>query len=46
MTLERAIEILKEEYAKAVKQKHIFNPLAYALYQTWRKADERKGGRQ
>lgn len=40
MTVEDAIEILRTEYEKAKKQKWIINPLAYALYQVWKKADE------
>lgn len=39
MTLDIAINMLKVEYEKALKQERIHNPLAYALYQVWRKAD-------
>lgn len=42
MTVEDAIEILRTEYEKAKKQKWIINPLAYALYQVWKKADKQK----
>ena len=42
MTLEEAIEILKAEYERAVKLEWVHNPVAYALYQTWKKADARK----
>lgn len=42
MTLEKAIEILKTEYEKAKKLKWVYNPIAYALYQTWKKADGRR----
>lgn len=46
MTLEDAIEMLKTEYEKAEKQDYILNPIAYALYQVWKKADKkRKRGR-
>lgn len=44
MTLEQAIEMLKEEYEQAKKQGYIRNPLAWALYQVWRAADRKKGG--
>ena len=40
MTLQEAIKLLEEEYERAKGFKHIFNPLAYALYQVWKKADE------
>jgi len=39
MTLEEAIEILKKNYDKAKQLKYINNPLAWALYQTWKEAD-------
>lgn len=42
MTLDSAIRLLKEEYERAQKQEYIKNPLAYALYQVWKKADRRK----
>ena len=42
MTLEQAIEFLKNVYGWAVKQKHIINPLAYALYKTWQEADKKR----
>lgn len=41
MSLEKAIEILRAEYERAVKLEWVHNPIAYALYQTWKKADER-----
>ena len=40
MSLERAITILKIEYEKAKEKPWVTNPVAYALYQTWKKADE------
>ena len=43
MTLEDAIEILKEQYEKAKQLEFVRNPLAYALYHTWRICDK-KGG--
>lgn len=42
MTLEIAIEMLKTEYEKAKKQGYIYNPIAYALYQVWKKADRKR----
>ena len=42
MTIEKAIERLREEYEKAKATAYIFNPLAYALFQVWKEADRRK----
>ena len=43
MTLYRAIKMLEEEDERAKQCDFIHNPLAYALYQVWKKADgERK----
>lgn len=42
MTIEDAIEMLKAEYEKAKQQTWIINPLAYALYQVWKKADRKR----
>lgn len=42
MTLEKAIELIRIEYAHALKLKHIKKPLAYALYQVWKIADRSK----
>lgn len=39
MTLEQAIEKLKQEYEKAQKLEYIRNPLAYALYKIWKEVD-------
>lgn len=39
MTLEKAIDLLKEKYEQAKKLDFVKNPLAYALYQIWAKAD-------
>ena len=39
MTLERAIKILEKEYEKAKKLEWVRNPIAYALYKTWKQAD-------
>lgn len=42
MTLGKAIELLCEEYGKALTLEYVRDPLAYALYHTWKKVDERK----
>ena len=39
MTLENAIDLIKQEYEKASESNYVNNPLAYALYQVWKKAD-------
>ena len=39
MTFESAIDLIKQEYEKASESNYINNPLAYALYQVWEKAD-------
>lgn len=43
MTLQKALKLVEEEYNKAKGILYIRNPLAYALYQVWKKAD-REGG--
>jgi hypothetical protein len=40
MSLIKAINMLIDEYEKAAKQERIHNPVAYALYQVLKKADE------
>lgn len=42
MTLKKAIELLESEYERAKKLEYVHNPLAWALYQVWKKADERR----
>ena len=39
MTLDKAKKLLEEEYEKAKKLEFVKNPMAYALYQVWKKAD-------
>ena len=39
MTLQKAFELLQVRYTWASAQKHIRNPLAWALYQVWREVD-------
>lgn len=34
--LNKAIKVLKEQYEKAKKIGWVRNPIAYALYQTWK----------
>lgn len=38
--LETAIKILRRKYAEAKKSVNIYDPLAYALYYTWREVEE------
>lgn len=38
----KVVLLLETEYKAARKQSHISRPLAYALYQVWKKADARK----
>lgn len=40
MRLETAIKILRQKYAEAKKNVNIYDPLAYALYYTWREVEE------
>ena len=42
MNLEKAIAMLKKEYEMALTLDYVRNPLAWALYRVWKKADERK----
>lgn len=39
MTLEQAKYHLDKEYERAKRLEYVKNPLAYALYQVWKKAD-------
>lgn len=39
MTLEKAINSLIAEYERALRLDYVRNPLAFALYRVWRKAD-------
>lgn len=41
MTLEKAIKLLQQEYARASRLAFIKNPVAYALFQVWKKVDKR-----
>ena len=42
MTFDEAIELLRAEYDRARGIEYVRDPVAYALYQIWKKADERK----
>ena len=42
MTIEKAKKLLDEEYERAKRLEYVHNPLAYALYQVWKKADKEK----
>ena len=40
--LQKTVKLLHKEYGKAKKNPVVRDPLAYALYQVWKKADERE----
>ena len=40
MTFEKAKELLEVEYEKAKQLGWVIDPVAYAVYQVWKKADE------
>ena len=40
MTIEKAIERLREEYEKARENPYVNDPVAYALYHVWKEADK------
>lgn len=42
MTLDQVKELLDEEYERAKNLDYVINPLAYALYQVWKKVDKEK----
>lgn len=42
MNLDKVIEMLKVEYERAQKLYYVINPLAFALYQVWKKVDKAK----
>ncbi len=43
MTFDDVIELLKEQYERAKQLSFVLNPLAYALYHTWKIYDEQGG---
>ncbi len=42
MTLEKVMKMLEVEYERAKKMDFVKRPLAYALYQVWKKVDSAK----
>ena len=42
MTLENALEKVRREYYKACATEWIKDPISYALYVTWKKADSER----
>ena len=42
MTLDQAKQLLDEEYERAKSLDYVINPLAYALYQVWKKVDKKR----
>jgi len=42
MTLEEAIQMLRDEYERARNLEFVRKPVAYALYQVWKIADRRR----
>lgn len=42
MQIDKAIELLQEEYERAKTLEFVRDPVAWALYQVWKKADERR----
>ena len=42
MTIEEAIKLLESEYERAKRLDFVTNPIAYALYQVWKKADRKR----
>lgn len=42
ITLETVIKMLQEEYEFAKKQAWIKKPLSYALYEIWKRVDEKE----
>lgn len=42
MTLEKVMKMLEDEYERAKKMDFVKRPLAYALYQVWKKVDRAK----
>jgi hypothetical protein len=45
MTLEKAIELLQKEYERAKNMDYVKKPLAWALFQVWKKADAERSGK-
>jgi hypothetical protein len=43
VTIEQVIELLRKEYERAKNMEYVQKPLAWALYQVWKKVDTMKG---
>ena len=39
ITFEQAVELLRKEYERAQKMEYVKKPLAWALFQVWKKVD-------
>ena len=42
----KIIELLEKEYEKAKSLDFVRNPIAYALYQTWKAVDNERPGKK
>lgn len=42
MTIDKAIDLLRKEHARAESLPYVHKPVAWALYQVWKKADQEK----
>lgn len=42
MNMEQAVRALHDNYQRALKNHTIDNPMAWALYKTWRMADKER----
>lgn len=42
MTIDKAIDLLRKEHACAESLPYVHKPVAWALYQVWKKADQEK----
>ena len=42
MTIEEAKALIDKEFERAKKLEYVRNPLAFALYSVWKKADKEK----
>ncbi len=40
--LTKAVELLNSEYRTAKNMEYIFSPVCFALYSTWKKADDER----
>lgn len=42
MTLDEALEIVREEYEKALKLPWVWSPIAYAMRRAWERVDKKE----